>query len=357
MKIFLSHRSRDKALVREFKEMLPAFLKTWLDEESLRWGEYFPAELKTTIQSDADFLIIFLDMDALRSTWVVQELEWAMQRERELNRTFILPILIEDVPAESMPPGFHDRLFLRLSDFTHTSVEALAKNATLKLFQLVVEGRKSAGGWLSKFASIGVDPLEMYGFGDTPSSVIIPGPECIRAMWADPRGNAVSARFDQNGYTISFNNIFPGAYPSDVTIRPMGHQSLSTLRGDGATHYAALLIRIHNTPGDSQKTVAVGFRVIDRLGTQWSYARGPDYHFVETLEPGETKDAVLNLEDSCRWRLFEPDGNWVYHDASGPDFSLIAAIVIELGGPYGNQRPGVGSGTVVIQEIRLGDKP
>lgn len=139
MRIFLSHRSRDKALVREFRGMLPNFLSTWLDEDSLSWGDSFPTELRTTIQSGVDFLIIFLDKDALNSKWVRQELEWAMQRERELKRTFILPILLEEVSPEHYPAGFSERLFLRLSDFSHAAVEALAKRATMKLFQLVVE--------------------------------------------------------------------------------------------------------------------------------------------------------------------------------------------------------------------------
>jgi len=143
MRIFLSHRSRDKALVREFRGMLPHFLSTWLDEESLSWGDSFPAELRTTIQSGVDFLIIFLDKDALSSKWVKQELEWAMQRERELKRTFILPILLEEVAPENLPAGFSERLFLRLGDFSHAAVEDLAKRATLKLFQLVVESYSS----------------------------------------------------------------------------------------------------------------------------------------------------------------------------------------------------------------------
>ena len=82
MRIFLSHRSRDKALVREFRSQLPSFLETWLDEESLSWGDSFPTELKLSIQSGVDFLIIFLDNDALSSEWVKQELEWAIEREK-----------------------------------------------------------------------------------------------------------------------------------------------------------------------------------------------------------------------------------------------------------------------------------
>jgi hypothetical protein len=102
MRIFLSHRSRDKALVREFRSLLPRFLDTWLDEESLSWGDSFPAELRSSIQSGVDFLIIFLDNDALNSEWVKQELKWAIEREKELKRTFVLPILLEIPRRESL---------------------------------------------------------------------------------------------------------------------------------------------------------------------------------------------------------------------------------------------------------------
>jgi hypothetical protein len=143
MKIFLSHRSRDKALVREFKELLPSFLTTWIDEDSLTWGQSFPAALKTTIQSAVDFLVIFLDGEATRSRWVMQELEWAVEREQELKRTFILPIMLEPVAPESLPAGLSERLLLRLSDFSHASVEELARKATMKIFQLLVESYSS----------------------------------------------------------------------------------------------------------------------------------------------------------------------------------------------------------------------
>lgn len=143
MKIFLSHGSRDKALIREFKGKLPSFLNTWLDEDSLNWGESFPAELKSSIQSGIDFLLIFLDNDALSSKWVMQELEWALQRERELKRTFVLPILLGVVASKDLPAGLSERLFLRLNDFEGSSIEDLAKRATMKLFQLVVESYSS----------------------------------------------------------------------------------------------------------------------------------------------------------------------------------------------------------------------
>src|ERR1700680_146815 len=143
MRIFLSHASRDKALIREFKGRLPGFLNTWLDEDSLTWGESLPAELKSTIQSGIDFLLIFLDRDALSSKWVMQELEWAMQRERELKRTFVLPILLGGLASKDLPIGLSERISLRLNDYEISSIEELAKKASDKIFQLVVESYSS----------------------------------------------------------------------------------------------------------------------------------------------------------------------------------------------------------------------
>ncbi len=139
MKIFLSHRSRDKPLVKDFKELLPPFLSVWLDDESLSWGDTLTTELRSTIQSGVDFLIVFLDKDSLSSEWVRQELDWAVERERQLKRVFVLPVLLPDAIPSEMPPVISNRLFLRLNDYNHSSIEALAKKASEKLFKLVVE--------------------------------------------------------------------------------------------------------------------------------------------------------------------------------------------------------------------------
>lgn len=66
-----------------------------------------------------------------------------MQREREIKRTFVLPILLGAAPSEDLPAGLSDRLFLRLSDFTRSSVDDLTKKITMRLFKLVVESYSS----------------------------------------------------------------------------------------------------------------------------------------------------------------------------------------------------------------------
>jgi len=73
----------------------------------------------------------------------MQELECAMQRERELKRTFVLAMLLEAVASENLPAGLSERLFLRLSGQYRKSVEGLAESITMRLFQLVVESYSS----------------------------------------------------------------------------------------------------------------------------------------------------------------------------------------------------------------------
>lgn len=136
MKIFLSHRSRDKATVREFKQGLPEFLSSWLDEHSLCWGDVLQRSIKDAIDSEVDYVIFFSSSDALASAWVRDELDWAFKREEELGRKFVLPIILDDPGA--LPPTLTDRLYLRLRDFAGVSMRELARLASDQLFQLVV---------------------------------------------------------------------------------------------------------------------------------------------------------------------------------------------------------------------------
>lgn len=138
MKIFLSHRSRDKATVRDFARQLPAFLHTWLDEETLEWGDSLSEQIQHAIDTEADFLMVFLGEDALDSAWVQRELGWALERERALNRTFVLPVVFGH--SSSMPENLSERVHLTLPDFTENAIERLSKDASEKLFQLLVKG-------------------------------------------------------------------------------------------------------------------------------------------------------------------------------------------------------------------------
>jgi hypothetical protein len=45
------------------------------------------------IQEEADFVIFFLGREAMKSEWVRREFEWALEREKQSGRVFVLPVL------------------------------------------------------------------------------------------------------------------------------------------------------------------------------------------------------------------------------------------------------------------------
>ena len=95
MKIFLSHSTKHKPLVREIKSYLPEHLNLWLDEKELLIGDDISASIQETIQTDTDFLVFFIDNNSIVSDWVLKEINWALQKEEEVKRKFVLPLVLE----------------------------------------------------------------------------------------------------------------------------------------------------------------------------------------------------------------------------------------------------------------------
>lgn len=134
MKVFLSHSSRDKALVREVRSYLPRHIQTWLDEDDLLVGQDLQISIKEAITDNAEYVVIFLGREAIRSTWVKQELEWALEREHQLGRIFVLPVLLDDCWSEVDPPAFQKRKYLKCLDQSERGVRSLAEALSSAIF-------------------------------------------------------------------------------------------------------------------------------------------------------------------------------------------------------------------------------
>lgn len=120
MRIFVSHQSREKAIVREFVQLLPEYLAKDVlisDENAINWGDDLNRKINDQILLESDFLIIFVSNSSLESEWVMKELNWALERESEIERTFVLPILLCDLETRSIPPVLSERLVLKLYDY------------------------------------------------------------------------------------------------------------------------------------------------------------------------------------------------------------------------------------------------
>lgn len=143
MKIFFSHSSRDKWFVRNIIKCLPDHIKNWVDEKELLIGDDIPKGIETAIREDVDFVAIILSSSSIKSDWVRRELQWAITREKDLERKFIIPILIEDVWHQVEPTEFQSRRHLSCLDQSETQIA----QAALELYEHVV---KSTFGWIDE---------------------------------------------------------------------------------------------------------------------------------------------------------------------------------------------------------------
>lgn len=138
MQIFLSHSSKQKPLVREIKRYLPEYLGPWIDEEKLLFGDNISTSIETTIKSDTDYVLLFIDQHAATSNWIAKELEWTLQAEKTHGRTILLPVVIDDNALREIGNiEIQNRKFLRLQDFLESSVRTLADSIASDLFALV----------------------------------------------------------------------------------------------------------------------------------------------------------------------------------------------------------------------------
>lgn len=145
MKIFLSHASRDKPLVREIVSHLPESLTIWIDEKDLPLGSEISSSLEDTITYESDLVILFISPEAVSSKWVKKELNWALKREKEIGHIFIFPIVLDSVSWEKVEPEeFQKRKYLKLNDFTTESSKNLASKLEREIFDWLVKQKSNS---------------------------------------------------------------------------------------------------------------------------------------------------------------------------------------------------------------------
>ncbi|UGT61408.1 TIR domain-containing protein [Nocardia asteroides] len=120
-------------MVREVRAHLPEHVNTWIDEKDLLAGDPLERQIRSGIESDCDFLVVFLDESVVRSDWVAKELLWARDEEVRLGRPFVLPVLIDDVDLGDLN-WLRERVFLRCYGFTEADITRLASELASSLF-------------------------------------------------------------------------------------------------------------------------------------------------------------------------------------------------------------------------------
>jgi hypothetical protein len=153
MRVFFSHSSRDHALMRELRGYLPRWISAWIDEEQLLFGEDLELSLRSAIDEQVDYVVLFLGPEALASRWVRREVDWALEREEAIGRVFLLPVLIADVRERMGELGLAGRVTIELAEPNLAGTTMLANRLTNHLGGWMSERLKAVGATSTAIAS------------------------------------------------------------------------------------------------------------------------------------------------------------------------------------------------------------
>jgi len=135
VRLFLSHASESKPVVRRIAESLPAHVDCWLDQDEMAAGERFGRRIEDAIAEACDYMVVFLDAAALAREWVPREVAWGLEREQSLGRPYVIPVLLEDVRTRLRDiPHLEDRLYLTAFDHSTTGLAQASGALAEQLF-------------------------------------------------------------------------------------------------------------------------------------------------------------------------------------------------------------------------------
>ncbi len=99
--IFLCHSSTDKPFVRMLKRQLLNYgVRVWLDEDEIKIGDSLISTISEAIV-EMGYLGVVLSPKSVRSPWVKEELELALNQQLAESQIRVMPILLRkcDVPG------------------------------------------------------------------------------------------------------------------------------------------------------------------------------------------------------------------------------------------------------------------
>lgn len=98
--LFISHNAKDKPFVRCLAAALSTYgIDSWIDESEIRVGESLINKISEAIEN-IELVIVVISSNSIQSSWVRQELDWAMTKEINKRKVVILPLVIDkcDIP-------------------------------------------------------------------------------------------------------------------------------------------------------------------------------------------------------------------------------------------------------------------
>ena len=397
--VFISHDSRDADLAEAFSRLLSGVsagaLKSFRSSDrkgpqGIEYGKQWYPEVVKNLKSATD-VVCLLTRRSVDRPWILYEAGIAKGRSRR-------PVLIIacGVPVELASTGpfaqfqnsddqedslmklvtqlvrkvpninpDHSTIKKQVRAFKKRATKALAKITEAKASKedLPETLQKLKKYWEHDTALYPEQPhperFKLYSFcgitdiQESDESSADADLEDIYYLWADAgAGSLIQARVLRDGgkrTEIRFDNK-EGAHPSNVAFRIKGRNLLYKESGFTTLKF---LSRIPTSLEEGNlRKVQLGIRIIDALKTHWiySYLEGYRALVVDYNEAEKWVEHIVNLSGG-RWRVFETDGNALYH-GDKPDFSMILAVVVEVGKRNAG-RPGSGKGIVELKDFTV----
>ena len=96
-RIFLSHASSDKALVRQFaSDLHDAGIRPWLDEAEINAGDSIRETISSALKA-SDVVLIFLSNASAASTWVQHEVAMFVGQDESRR---VIPVVLDEAGRE-----------------------------------------------------------------------------------------------------------------------------------------------------------------------------------------------------------------------------------------------------------------
>jgi hypothetical protein len=109
---FLSYSRKDSEFARKLSaDLQSSNFEVWLDQSNLEFGEPFYEQIKIAIEK-ADYLLVLMSTESLKSDWIRREVELALGRGKGL----IVPVLIDRDAIPLIPMHLRSIQWLDLSD-------------------------------------------------------------------------------------------------------------------------------------------------------------------------------------------------------------------------------------------------
>ena len=140
MKVFLSHSSMNKSNVKAIIKYMPKQILTWLDETNLIWGSKLDETFESVIKTEIDYVIVFISGSRKDNVWVLKELTWAIEKECELGRCIVLPVIMPNVNSDPYIeyPELANKKFITLDNYEETGFKSCAEKITTQLLALII---------------------------------------------------------------------------------------------------------------------------------------------------------------------------------------------------------------------------